>query len=71
MLPEELEVVVELVVVLVLPLLLGFSPSQPTMMPKPNSKANAKIFFIFSTSNPECTTFSPEPFRRYLLDTGL
>jgi hypothetical protein len=65
-------VVVEppVVVVLVLPVFFGSSP-QPTIMPKLNSKTNAKNFFIFSSLKIYCNlNFSPEPFRRHNLDTG-
>jgi hypothetical protein len=46
--------VVEEVLLFATPLppdLTGVPLSQPTTKPKPNSKANAKIFFIFSTLN--------------------
>jgi hypothetical protein len=58
-LPEELLVVVVLVEVAVFvePVFFPVSSPQPTIMPNPNSKANAKIFFIFSTSNKSILCF--------------
>ena len=51
----------------------GFSSGpQPTNMPNPNSKANAKIFFIIHLKSSVFYVYSPEPFRRsYLRSRGL
>ena len=58
-LPDELVVVVVLVLDFPVPEPLGLvSSPQPTMMPRPNSITNAKTFFIFSPQN-KCSICSP------------
>jgi hypothetical protein len=69
--PVEVPVVDVDVVVFVVPFFVVSSP-QPTSMPKPNSKANAQIFFISSTSNQEYFAFSAGTFpSSYLRSRGL